>query len=172
LVHWFIGSFGILEIVNTSFFNVKLLNNYICLTIRTIMSDLEKGKKLFENTLMSTLGMELISVENGKVVGTMPVDERTVQPFRILHGGASAALAETLGSLGSNFILQGTGKVAVGLEINANHIKSAKSGIVTGVAELIHQGRTTHVWNITITNDKNELVCLSRLTMLVKEQNG
>lgn len=136
------------------------------------MSDLEKSKKLFENTLMSTLGMELVSIDEGKVVGTMPVDSRTVQPFRILHGGASAALAETLGSLGSNFILQGTGRVAVGLEINANHIKSATSGMVTGLAELIHKGRTTHIWNITITNEKNELVCLSRLTMIVKDQNG
>lgn len=125
--------------------------------------------KLFSGTLMEAIGIQVTLLEKGKVEGTMPVDNRTFQPYKILHGGASAALAETLGSLGSNYILDGTGKVAVGLELNANHIKSASGGVVKGVAELIHGGRTTHIWNITIKNGKNELVCVSRLTMIVKE---
>lgn len=125
--------------------------------------------KLFSGTLMEAIGIQVTLLEKGKVEGTMPVDNRTFQPYKILHGGASAALAETLGSLGSNYMLEGTGRVAVGLELNANHVKSASGGEVKGVAELIHGGRTTHIWNITIKNEQDELVSVSRLTMIVKD---
>ncbi|MFP5470312.1 MAG: PaaI family thioesterase [Bacteroidia bacterium] len=137
------------------------------------MSDIvEKIKKLTENTLISNLGIEITSIEEGKIIGTMPVDARTVQSYGILHGGASAAFAETLGSIGSNVLLFGSSKIPVGLQLNANFIKSVSSGVVTGVAELLHKGRTTHIWNITITGEKNELICVSRLTVIVKDQNG
>ncbi len=99
--------------------------------------------------------------------GTMPVDARTHQPHGILHGGASVALAETLGSVAANMSVDPTKFRCVGLEINANHISPVKSGIVTGVARPLHVGRTTQVWEIRITSDQGKLVCVSRLTMAV-----
>lgn len=129
----------------------------------------QEVEKMFEGTMMEALGMEITHLEHGLVKGTMPVDHRTVQPMKILHGGASAAFAETLGSLGSNVVLKDTGKVAVGLEINANHVRSEKSGVVYGEAKLVHEGRSTHIWEIHITNEAQKTVCLSRLTMIVKD---
>ena len=126
--------------------------------------------KMAKGTLMEALGMEITELEKGRVVGIMPVDERTVQPFKILHGGASAAFAETLGSLGSYVVLKDSDSMAVGLELNANHVRSAKSGFVYGEAILIHGGRSTHIWEIKITNEEKKLVCTSRLTMIVKSK--
>lgn len=97
----------------------------------------------------------------------MPVDHRTKQPAGILHGGASAALAETLGSMAANLCVDRSKKSCVGLEINANHIRQVRSGFVYGVAMPIHIGATTQLWDIQIRNDKDKLVCISRLTMAV-----
>ena len=98
----------------------------------------------------------------------MPVNSKTTQPYGILHGGASCVLAETLGSIGGAFCVDINTQIVVGLEINANHLRPAKDGYVTGTARPIHIGRTTHVWDIKITNEKGDLVCISRLTLAVK----
>lgn len=127
-------------------------------------------EKMSEGTLLEALGIEITTLENGMVKGKMPVDNRTVQPFNILHGGASVAFAETLGSLGSYLILKDSDKYAVGLDINANHVRAEQSGFVYGEANLIHGGRSTHIWDIKITNEQEKLVCTSRLTMIVKSK--
>ena len=102
----------------------------------------------------------------------MPVDHRTHQPFGILHGGASVVLAETLGSIASYLCLKDpTKEQAVGLEINANHIRSVKEGFVYGKVTPIHIGRSTHIWEIRITNQENKLVCVSRLTVAIVDAN-
>lgn len=120
------------------------------------------------NTLSENLGIVLTEIGEDYVKATMPVDHRTVQPFGILHGGASVVLAETLGSMASTFFIDVKTQSAVGLEINANHIKSAKAGeIVTGTAKALHIGRKTQIWEIKITNQAEQLVCISRLTIAV-----
>jgi len=101
------------------------------------------------------------------VRGTMPVDARTKQPFGLLHGGASVALAESLGSLAANLVLDSSTEMAVGLDINANHVRAATSGRVTGTARPLHLGRSTQVWEIRIEDESARLVCISRLTMAV-----
>lgn len=122
----------------------------------------------YQGTLMGSLGIKITAIENDGIVGTMPVDERTFQPMRLLHGGASVALAETLGSLGAHLAVDNN-KTCVGLEINANHVKSATSGFVTGKAKPLHMGRSTQVWETRITNESGELICISRLTVAVKD---
>ncbi|WNO09379.1 hotdog fold thioesterase [Teredinibacter sp. KSP-S5-2] len=117
-------------------------------------------------TLMETLDIRVTEVLDDGVVGTMPVDERTFQPMKLLHGGASVALAETLGSMAGHHAAE-EGKTVVGLEINANHIKSAKSGLVTGKAKAVHIGKSTQVWEVHIYNNREQLICLSRLTLAV-----
>jgi 1,4-dihydroxy-2-naphthoyl-CoA hydrolase len=119
------------------------------------------------NTLVDTLGMRVTEVGDDFIRGTMPVDARTRQPFGLLHGGASVALAETLGSLAGNLCLDTTREVAVGLDINANHIRAVTQGVVTGTARALHIGRTTQVWEIRIEDEKQRLVCISRLTLAV-----
>jgi uncharacterized protein (TIGR00369 family) len=120
-----------------------------------------------KGTLIETLGMEIVSLEKGRVVATMPVDERTRQPFGLLHGGASVALAETVASIGAFELCDKETESVAGLEINANHIRAKKDGIVTAVATVLHQGRTTMVWDIKITDENDKLVCTSRCTMAV-----
>lgn len=100
----------------------------------------------------------------------MPVDARTRQPYGILHGGASVVLAETLGSMASNFCVDQSKYVCVGLEINANHVKSVAEGFVYGKAQAVHIGKKTHIWDIRIVNEKKELVCISRLTIAVLDK--
>jgi len=99
--------------------------------------------------------------------GTLPVDARTKQPFGLLHGGASVLLAETLGSLAANLCLDPAESLAVGLDINANHLRAVTSGTVTGTARPLHLGRTTQVWEIRIEDERGKLVCISRLTLAV-----
>lgn len=118
-------------------------------------------------TLMGALGIQFTRATEEFLEATMPVDQRTHQPFGILHGGASVALAETLGSVGANLCIDPKEQRCVGLEINANHIASVREGYVTGVARPLHLGRTTHVWEIRITSDQGKLVCISRLTMAI-----
>ena len=124
------------------------------------------------DTMVSTLDIRVVEVGDDFLRGTMPVDARTRQPFGLLHGGASAALAETLGSLAGNLCLDGSKEVAVGLDINANHIRAVTSGIVTGTARPLHIGRTTQVWEIRIEDEKRRLVCISRLTLAVVPKPG
>jgi 1,4-dihydroxy-2-naphthoyl-CoA hydrolase len=97
----------------------------------------------------------------------MPVDDRTRQPYGILHGGASVVLTETLGSVASNMVLDTNFKMGVGLEVNANHLRPVKSGLVTGICTPIHIGGKTHVWDIKLYNDKGKITCISRLTIAV-----
>lgn len=120
-------------------------------------------------TMIEHLGITITEVGNDFLKGTMPVDHRTVQPMGILHGGASAALAETLGSLAANLVVDSEKKYCVGLDINANHIRPAKGGLVTGRAKPLHIGSSTQVWSIEISDEANRLVCISRLTMAVLE---
>ena len=115
------------------------------------------------------LGIEIVETGDDYMIGRMPINERTQQPYGLLHGGASCVLAETLGSIASAFSVDMSKYIAVGLEINANHIRSAKSGYVYGTVRPIHMGRTTHVWDIRITNESKQLICISRLTVAIKE---
>ena len=120
--------------------------------------------------MVDHLGIEITELGPDFLKGTMPVDHRTVQPMRILHGGASVALAETLGSLAANLVVDSSKKYCVGLDINANHIRAAKNGIVTGKAKPLHLGGSTQVWQIEIVDENGRLVCMSRLTMAVLER--
>lgn len=118
-------------------------------------------------SLINALGIEFIAIEKGKVIATMPVDERTRQPFGLLHGGASVALAETVASLGAYELVDQEKEVVVGLEINANHLKGKKDGVVTATGTVLHQGRSTMVWDIKIKDEDNQLICVSRCTIAV-----
>lgn len=121
----------------------------------------------FKNTLAEALGMELIEFSKGRIVIEMPVDARTHQPMGLLHGGASVALAETAASMGGWYLVAEEGKAVVGQEINANHLRPVKSGKVRAVAEVIHAGKGSQVWEIKISDEKGKLVCISRCTLAV-----
>jgi 1,4-dihydroxy-2-naphthoyl-CoA hydrolase len=129
-------------------------------------ADPEKLNAWNGRTLMGALDIHITEIGEDYLRGTMPVDARTHQPYGILHGGASVALAETLGSTASMLCCE-DGRAAVGLEINANHLRAVRDGIVTGTARPIHVGRSTQVWEIRIENDAGELTCIARLTMAV-----
>ncbi|UXI03944.1 hotdog fold thioesterase [Photobacterium sp. TY1-4] len=118
------------------------------------------------NTLVEHLAIEYCAFDEESLSAVMPVDARTHQPFGMLHGGASVVLAETLGSLAANMCVA-EGKYCVGLDINANHIRAVRSGIVKGTARPVHLGATTQVWQIEIVDERDRLVCTSRLTMAV-----
>ena len=133
---------------------------------------LEAVHSLSNNTISQHLGIEFTEIGADYIVARMPVDHRTHQPFGILHGGASVVLAETLGSIASYLCLKDPAKQhAVGLEINANHIRSVKEGFVYGKVTPIHIGRSTQIWDIKITNEENKLVCISRLTVAIVDSN-
>ena len=114
------------------------------------------------------LGIEFTEVGDDFITAKMPVDHRTIQPFGLLHGGASCVLAETVGSVAGSFCVDPLKSLVVGLEINANHLRSARSGFVFGTARPIHIGKSTQVWDIKITNESAQLICISRLTLAVK----
>ena len=120
-----------------------------------------------EGTLIANLGILFTEIGADFVRGTMPVDARTVQPYGLLHGGASVALAETLGSMGASMCVDAAEFQVVGQEINANHVRAARGGLVTGTARAVHLGGRTHVWTIDIVNEAQKLVCISRITMAV-----
>jgi 1,4-dihydroxy-2-naphthoyl-CoA hydrolase len=120
-----------------------------------------------KDTMMEALGMELTEIGPEFLSGRMPIDKRTVQPMRILHGGASVALAETLGSIGSYMVIDTETHYCVGQVITANHLRPGKGGFANGVARILHKGRTSHIWNIDITDDEGKLLCVCRLTMAV-----
>ena len=115
------------------------------------------------------LGVEIIEIGDDYVVAKMPVNEKTKQPFGILHGGASCVLAETVGSIGANLILDNNKQIAVGLEINANHLGSVNKGFVYGKATALHIGKSTSVWNIDISDDNGKRTCFCRFTAMNKE---
>lgn len=121
-------------------------------------------------TLSERLGIDFIEIGPDYLVGTMPVDHRTMQPAGVLHGGASVALAETLGSVAASLCLDRSKKQCVGLEVNANHIHGVSKGKVTGTAKPLHIGRSTHVWEIIICDDCRRTVCISRLTISVLDR--
>ena len=134
---------------------------------------MDKQKKIqrvndsIQNTMSSTIGIEITDIDNDFICGKMPVDERTIQPFGLLHGGASAALAETLGSIAGGIKVYPNNETVVGIEINANHLKSARDGWVYGKATPIRIGKKIQVWNTEISNDSGNLICVSRLTLAV-----
>ncbi|MGJ7911378.1 hotdog fold thioesterase [Neobacillus sp. LXY-1] len=127
---------------------------------------------MIPNTLLEALKIEITHMEAGKVLATMPVDERTRQPYGILHGGASVALAETVASLGAYELCDKSTEIVAGLEINANHVRPKSEGVVTATGTVLHKGKTTQVWDIKITDEQDRLICVSRCTMAVikKEQ--
>jgi len=131
---------------------------------------LQSLNALSKNTMMEHLGIVFTEYGEGFVCAKMPVDHRTHQPYGILHGGASVVLAETLGSVASHTTIDIENQICVGQEINANHIKSVRSGYVYGKATPIHLGKKSQVWEIRITNEDDELVCISRLTMAVLDK--
>ena len=120
-----------------------------------------------EGTMAEHLGMEWVELGDDFIKIKMPVDNRTKQPYGLLHGGASCALAETAGSIASYLVIDSTKFSSVGLEINANHVRSARHGYVIATASPLHLGATTHVWDIKIHDDRKKLVCISRLTVAI-----
>ena len=132
---------------------------------------LELLNNQLKGSMCEHVGIEITDIGDDYLVGTLPVDERTVQPMGLIHGGANVVLAETLGSIAANLAC-GNDQYCVGLEINANHLKSATSGKVTGTARPVHIGRSTQVWEIRIENEQSILTCISRLTMAAKSHSG
>ena len=134
------------------------------------MENKEKTRKINElnaKTMVGNIGIEIMEVGKNFVSGRMPVDKRTTQPYGLLHGGASVAFAESLGSLAGSFHIDWKKEAVVGIEINANHLKSVHSGWVYGKATPVKIGKRIQVWNINITNEDKEDVCISRLTLAV-----
>lgn len=127
----------------------------------------EALNQMGKNTLVAHLGIEYTEVGPDFITARMPVDSRTHQPFGMLHGGASVVLAETLGSVAANCCLDAAKQYAVGLDINANHLRSVRSGWVYGTTRPLHIGKSTQVWEIRITSEEGALVCISRITMAV-----
>jgi uncharacterized protein (TIGR00369 family) len=136
-----------------------------CMKIWKTDIDLKKIAERCKNTMIDYIGIELVEIGDDYLKGRMPVDQRTKQRAGILHGGASAALAETLGSIAASLCLDAEKKMVVGLEINANHIRPVRDGYVTGIARPIHIGNTTQIWDIRIYDEEDRLVCISRLTI-------
>ena len=130
-------------------------------------TEIEKLNAINKGTLMEVLGIEYLIAKQGYIKARMPVDKRTFQPAGLLHGGASMALAETLGSVGSAFMVNLNEYEVRGSQLSANHIKSAKKGWVYGIASLLHKGKNTHVWNIDIVDDEENLISTCRLTNFI-----
>lgn len=131
-----------------------------------IRPTLEQLNERFDHTLAEVLGMRITELGDDYIKATMPVDRRTHQPLGLLHGGASAALAETIGSIASLLCIDTPNTYPVGIEINANHLTSVTSGLVTATARPFKLGRTIHVWSIEIRDEKDTLICVSRLTVM------
>ena len=136
------------------------------------LESLEELNKMARNTILEVLDIKVTGIGEDYIEASMPVDARTHQVYGILHGGASAVLAETLGSIGAMLVIDPANFYCVGLEINANHIKAVKNGTVKGIAKPIHTGRSTQGWQIEIKTEAGELVCISRLTLAVVPIKG
>ncbi|MBS1669162.1 MAG: hotdog fold thioesterase [Bacteroidetes bacterium] len=132
----------------------------------------EEIQPIIKGTMGEHIGIELIEIGENYLKGRMPVDHRTQQPYGLLHGGASVAFAETLGSIGSAYVIDHSKFLCVGLDINANHIRGVKEGFVYGTAKPLHLGSTTHVWEIQIQDEKEKLVCISRLTVAILKRKS
>lgn len=130
----------------------------------------EQFSKLGKDTMGEYIGIEWTELGENFLKARMPVDHRTKQPYGLLHGGASCVLAETIGSVGSAMVVDHKRFQCVGLEINANHVRSATSGFVTGVATPLHLGASTHVWDIKIFDENDKMICVSRLTVAIIER--
>lgn len=122
-----------------------------------------------EGTIAEHIGIEITEIGDDYIEGTMPADQRTFQPYKLVHGGANVVLAETLGSIGGMLTLNPDEYYCVGQEVNANHLRAVRSGVVTGRAEQIYCGRRSQVWEIKLLDDKNKLTCISRLTLAIVE---
>ncbi|PWV49003.1 hotdog fold thioesterase [Chitinophaga sp. S165] len=133
---------------------------------------LDQLNEIGNNNMAGLLGMEFTEIGPDYLRMIMPVDNRTKQPYGLLHGGASAALAETVGSVASSLVIDTKKQICVGLDINANHIKGVTSGYVHAIARPLHIGTTTHVWDIRICDDDNKLVCISRLTVAIRDKKA
>lgn len=121
-----------------------------------------------KNTLMEVLGIECVEIGSDYVISRMPVDHRTHQPMGLLHGGASMALIESIGSMGSTLLIDLEKEAPVGLEINANHVSGVRSGFVKAIGKIVHAGKSTHIWQVDIFNEEtNKLVCTGRLTVMI-----
>ena len=131
-----------------------------------VKDKINSGKDRWSKTLINSLGIEFTSIKKDELIAKMPVDERTKQPFGILHGGANVALAETLASIGGWLNCTDENPNVVGLEINANHLRAVSKGTVTGVAKPIHIGKRTQVWEIKISDEAGKLSCISRCSLL------
>ncbi len=132
--------------------------------------NIETLNSFAKNTLAEAIGIVFTAVGDDFLVAKMPVDKRTHQPMGLLHGGASVALAETLGSVAATCCIDTTKQFCVGLEINANHLRGVRSGFVSGTAKPLHVGKKTQVWEIKITDEQDELVCVSRITIAVLDK--
>lgn len=128
---------------------------------------LELVNAMSKNTMVEHLGIVVTELGDDYLIGTMPVNQSTVQPAGLLHGGASCALIETLGSIGSTLVVDFKKNNIVGIEINANHIRGKKDGVVTAKAKIVHEGRKTHVWQVDITDENEKLICTGRLTVMI-----
>lgn len=136
-------------------------------SIWTVPPSVASMQARVRNTAVEHMGIEFVEAGDDYIKARMPVDHRTVQPARILHGGASVVLAETLGSVACNHCLKKEGTAGVGLEINANHIRSVTSGWVYGTTRPLHLGGSTQIWEIRIETEDGKLVCVSRITMAI-----
>ena len=134
--------------------------------------DLSELNKLSENTMGQVLDIQFTEIGPDHLKATMPVCSKTHQPYGLLHGGASAALAETIGSVASSLVIDRDKQICVGIEINCNHIRGKKDGIVTATATPLHVGASTHVWDIKINDEQDKLVCVSRLTVAILKKPG
>ena len=132
----------------------------------------EQINPIGKGNMAEYLGIEITEVGEDYLKATMPVDHRTRQPYGLLHGGASVVLAETLGSVGAAFVVDRNKYDCVGLEINANHLRGVREGIVTGIARPIHIGKTTQVWDIRIHDNRDKIVCISRITIAVLKRQA
>lgn len=134
---------------------------------------IEELNKMSQSTMAEHLGIKFIQLDKDALSATMPVNEKTHQPYGLLHGGASAALAETVGSVASWLCIDPAQQICVGLEINCNHIRGKTEGFITATARPLHIGATTHVWDIKMLDENQRLICISRLTVAVmKKKNG
>ncbi len=131
-----------------------------------------QANALRKGTLMETLGITYVEGGPDVFAATMPVNATTHQPAGLLHGGATAALAESLGSAGSHLLIDNADKAVVGIEVNVNHVKGVRSGTVKAIGRLVHRGRSTHVWDIRVENEAGELVALCRLTNLIIDKRA
>ena len=140
------------------------------MSIWSVQTTLENLNSISRNTMAEHIGIEFLEIGDDYIQARMPVDRRTVQPMGLLHGGASVALAETLGSVAAYLCIDASKKMCVGLDINANHVRAVTSGFVYGIVRPVHIGGSTQVWEIRITSEQDELVCISRITMAVLDK--